>query len=520
MQNSIEKHRKPTPRRRAARQGVVSAGNHRKDRHSADVRETIPARPRAESADTAEAGGLPITRRQLIVGAAGITAAALVGGGAFALASSAGAGSSAEASEGALSFPEEAVFTTEQCEYLDDPKQVLSLRTRASLPFGTTLTSCSDGIAACLMPTKTTDPLLQVGLLHLGSGNLTTALKASVGAEDGFQILDARANEAGLVWLESNMLSGDWRVYSATVNGAEVGEPTLAAEGNSAWTLPALTVSGGYGWWQTSPKEDGSSTSTAASDEETDQPVICRVSFGGAQQDVQTVLVSPGGFACAPAPATSGIVCAQKTSARGKTWQLIYLAEESGQVEDRLTLPSTMKPMDVSYGPNGFGFAFDSIYRSNDGMANLGTYVPAEQVSLTTAAATEDALKGIEESLSSSKDESLTDADKAKAALQGENAVCDLYNAAPWFRFPRTPVSSPAFSGDTVFVKSTNVIAAVNLGARTYTTIPTESATQGYGEYLASSGTVGRIVTFANVDYTPMSGERINECTVRVWEPM
>jgi hypothetical protein len=70
-----------------------------------------------------------------------------------------------------------------------------------------------------------------------------------------------------------------------------------------------------------------------------------------------------------------------------------------------------------------------------------------------------------------------------------------------------------------LFVKSTNVIAAVDLVEQKYVTIPTESATQGYGEYLATSGTSDRIVTFANVDYTPMSGERINECTVRVWEP-
>ncbi len=521
MHDRTEKPTRPTPRKSIAGRSVTPKGIGGAQRSRSASAGRSVARSAAKGDANAEAPVL--TRRQLLVGGAGIAAAALVGAGAYTLTSSAGGASSAEAAEGTLSIPQDAAFTTEQCEYVDDLKGLLTLRTRASLPFGTTLTSCSESVAVCLIPTKSADPLLQVGLLHLGSGNLTTALRAPVGAEEGFQIFDARANGAGLVWLESNVLSGNWRVYSTTLDGAAVGDPVLAAEGDGSWTLPALAVSGGFAWWQTAPKGDDAPPLICGNGEgeEVTQAALCRITFGSTQDSAQAAVTTPGGFACAPTPAPGGVACAQRQSAKGKTWQLIFVSEEDGQITDRLTLPSTMKPMDVSYGPNGFGFSFDALYEFGDGMANLGTYVPAEEISLTTATATADALAALEQQLSSGqKSNGLTDEDRAKAEAQGEDAVCELYSNAPWFRFPRAPITSPAFAGNWLFVKSTNVIAAVDLVERKYVTIPTESATQGYGEYLATSGTSDRIVTFANVDYTPMSGERINECTVRVWEPV
>lgn len=445
------------------------------------------------------------------MGTAGLVAAAAVGGGAFALAS--GGSEEAAASEDTLTVPEENVFTTEQCEYVEDASSFINLRTRGSLPYGTILTACGDSVAACLIPTETANPLVQVGLFHLGSGNLTTALKTAAGADDGFQILDARAHGGGLVWVESNLLTGKWRVYTTTLDGAAVGEPVLAEERDSAWTLPSITVSDGFAWWQTTPQDSADKTLCAA---------LRRVPFGAQASVAETVLEPAGGFACAPAPAGAGVASALCATRKGKTWQLVYVGDESGQVTDSLTMPSTMKPLDVSYGPNGFGFTFDSIYTVGEGISNLGTYTPAEQIPLTVAQAESDALDGLwreaEASAPSNTEPELKETDYAKARAQAEDAVCELYSATEWFRFPRAPVTPPAFTGNWVFVKSTNVVAAVNLDARKYVTITTESATQGYGEYLASTGTGSRVVTFANVDYTPMNGERIHECTVRVWE--
>lgn len=498
MRNSSER---PTPRRRKA---THAANRPARARNSAPASVSAPAQHGAHLPD------VNLTRRQLLVGAAGLAAAAAVGGGAFALTSG---NSEADASQGSLTVPEEDVFTTEACEYVEDAGGLVTMRTRASLPFGTILTACGDSVAACLMPTEDAAPLLQVGLFHLGSGNLTSALKNAAGADDGFQILDARAHGGGLIWLESNLLTGAWRVYTTTLDGAVVGDPALAEERDSAWRLPSLTVSDGCAWWQTEPADASDKTLSAA---------LRRVPFGAGADAAETVLESAGGFGCAPAPAGAGVAACQRTSRTGKTWQLLYLADESGQIEDSLTLPSTMMPQDVSYGPNGFGFTFSSIYQVGDGISNLGTYTPATAVPLTVAQAEEDALAGMQaEAKAAAKDGAdvqLTDDQRASARAQAEDAVCELYSAAEWFRFPRAPVTPPAFAGNWVFVKSTNVVAAVNLDARKYVTITTESATQGYGEYLASMGTGSRVVTFANVDYTPMNGEQIRECTVRVWE--
>lgn len=474
-----------------------------------------PSRP-----SLATSSGPTLTRRQFFAGAVGvIAAAALIGG--VGTAVSAGSGhSQAGAGTGTLSVPENAVFTTENCEYVENTESMLTLRTRASLPYGATLTSCGDSVACCLLPTETANPLLQVGILHLGSGNLTTALKSAVSSDDGFQILDARAHGGGLVWLESNMLTGAWRVYSTTLDGARVGDPVMAAEGDASWTLPALAVSDGFAWWQTSPQD---MTNASSSGQKADPARLMRIAFGGASDTAETALEVSGGFSCVPAPAGAGVTTGIR-AARGSAnpWELAFIADEGG-VADSLALPTPMKPQDVSYGPNGFGFSFDSIYSSGGGIANLGTYVPADPIDVTVSEAQSTAREQkLSELASKSKDGTaeLSASQEEEADAEGKQAVCDRYSAAEWFRFPRSPVTSPAFSGNWVFVKSTNVVAGVDLTSRKYVTIPTESATQGYGEYLATDGTAGRIVTFANVDYTPMGGQQIRECTVRVWEPV
>ena len=66
-------------------------------------------------------------------------------------------------------------------------------------------------------------------------------------------------------------------------------------------------------------------------------------------------------------------------------------------------------------------------------------------------------------------------------------------------------------------MKSTGIVAAIDASGRRYFTIHPEYATQGYGEFLASSGARQRIVTYSNIDYTPLNKSRVFECNVRVW---
>lgn len=73
----------------------------------------------------------------------------------------------------------------------------------------------NDTVAACLNPTEQASPLNTVSLLYLSSGNTATVLDAAQGSEEGFEILDARCSENGLVWTESNPYQSRWRVYTA-----------------------------------------------------------------------------------------------------------------------------------------------------------------------------------------------------------------------------------------------------------------------------------------------------------------
>ena len=299
-------------------------------------------------------------------------------------------------------------------------------------------------------------------MLPLGSGNVMTVLENAVGANDGFQIYDARLNSLGVIWLESDILNGKWRVYTARLSSGAVTSPQIAAEGNADWEMPSIAVSGDFGFWQMMPVKDG-----AASDEDS---LLMRIPLGAPQDQAKVVFESEGRMACSLSATANGIVAAPRANAKGVYYQLTYISAETGQVEDTLILPASMKPTFVSYGETGFSFAFEDIYAYGDGISNLGTYTPAS------------------------------------GDVDGE-----------WLRFGRTPYTVPAWCGGLVFVKSTSVVAAIDPSSRTYYTIQPEHANQGYGEFLASSGSCSRIVTYANIDHTPLNNRRIYECNVRVW---
>ena len=361
-----------------------------------------------------------------------------------------------------LAVAQESVFTTEDCEYIDDLESKLSVTAQMSLPYGTIVWADDPNVACCLLPCETSDPLTQVGMLPLSSGNVKTVLENAIGADDGFQIYDARLNSNGIIWLESDILNGQWRVYTASLSSGTVVSPQIAAEGNADWEMPSLAICANYGFWQMMPVKNGN-----ASDENS---LLMRVPFGSSQDMAKVVLESKGRMACPLSSTGSGVAVAPRADVKGVYYELTYVDAETGQVEDTLTLPASMKPTFVSYGDTGFSFAFEDIYAYGDGISNLGTYIPA---------------------------------------------TGDIDGA--WLRFARTPYTVPAWSGGLIFVKSTGVVAAINATDRTYYTIQPENANQGYGEFLASSGSTQNVVTYSNIDYTPLNKARIRECNVRVW---
>lgn len=449
------------------------------------------------------AAELLLSRRGFLYGAVGVAAAAVVGTAAFA----ATGGFSPKRTTAALSVPSDSVFTTEQCEYIDNTANALSNVTSVTLPYGSMVWASDPSVAACLLPTDEGKPLTNVGIISLGAGSCRTVLKSAVGANDGFEIYDARATSDGLIWTEADILDGSWRVYQAAFSGSELGDPILVHEGGTDWEMPTLAASGEYAFWQVLPQLNGNATKE-------DSLMMC-ISFGAPSSQARTLYASHGRMACSPSPTTTGIACAPRADTDDTRYQLTHIDAATGEVTDALALPASMKPIYVAYGESGFAFSFDGIYNYGDGIANLGTYTPSAAPVYDLSQATTDAQNSLRD-----EDGQLTERAAEEAAGLAAQTVADLYSNAEWFRFPRTPVTPPAWCGNWFIVKSTRAISGVDLANKRYFTVDVENGAPDYGEFLASYGTCKNLVTYTNIDYTPINGDLIKECRVKVWKPV
>ena len=193
--------------------------------------------------------------------------------------------------------------------------------------------------------------------------------------------------------------------------------------------------------------------------------------------DVEVAWTSHGRMASAPYGLEDSLVITPRADTGSVHYQLTHLDAASGDALDTLVLPSSMKPLEAGYGATGFTFAFDGAYQYGDGIADLGTYLPAATV---------------------------TDGG---------------YSAAPWVRFDRSPSAAPAWCGSFFMVKSTSAVCGVDLDAREWFAFDVESGADTYGEYLASTGIRDTVVTFSNIDDKPVNADPRKCCLVRVWTP-
>lgn len=397
----------------------------------------------------------------------GLGALAAVGGGAaFAMTRKQ---EDPDAAISVLEVPEAAVTKTQGLTLVEDTKSLMSLVGDFDLPFGSLVWANDDRLAACLLPTENSTPLTQVALLALDTGLCTIVLPESVGAAEGFQIYDVRATGSGLVWTEADILDNVWRVYTATTDGASIGTPALVDEGDTVdWESPSLAAVGDYAFWQVLPRADGAMR--------TEDSLLKRARMGTAQAEV--VYESHGRMSTPPYSAEDAVIITPRADTGGINYQLTRVDAATGAVTDTLVLPNSMRPLEAAYGPTGFTFSFDAWYTYGDGISGIGTYVP-----------------------------------RALPARED-------YEGADWVCFDRTPTAAPAWCGSYFIVKSTSAVCGVNLTSGDYFAFNVESGSDTYGDYLASSGTHANVVTFSNVDDTPLEGDPIHCCRVRVWAPV
>ena len=420
---------------------------------------------------TPSGGEALLTRRHFLYGALGVgAAAAAIGGASFVIKKQEEANSTVTT----LEVPESAVTSSETSLAIEDASSRMDVVGRFELPYGTLVWANGDDVAACLLPTDEAKPLAQVGLLALGSGTLSTVLERAVGQDAGFEIYDVRASSQGIIWTEADILDGIWRIYTASSDGLSIGEPHLVDEGldttedgQAGWETPTIAAAGGYAFWQVLPKLDGPHS--------TEGSLIKRAAMGSGNAEV--VYTSHGRPSSPPYALANSLVITPRAETAGTYYQLTHLDAASGDILDTMVLPSRMRPLEAGYGEHGFVFSFDAIYNYGGGIANMGTYTPAASV---------------------------TDGN---------------YSNSPWYCFNRTPTAPPAWCGKYFMVKSTLSVCGVDTTTNEYFALSAENGADTYGEYLASTGSNNTVVTFANIDDKPISGDAKKYCLVRVWAP-
>ena len=434
------------------------------------------ARRRASYPDQTPRGAKAPTRRKPRPGSGavmsrraflfGVGALAIVGAGAVVVAQVVQDGDDEEDSGVSyLEVPEDAVTSSNDSTEVEVDDH-MTLLGSYELPYGTLMWNNDDVYAACLLPTETSSPLTQVGLFSLASGTYSVVLEQAVGADEGFEVFDVRATSSGLVWTESDILDGTWRIYTAALSGGVMGAPVLAAEGDTVdWDTPTITAVGAYAFWLVKPKSSG--------DKYSEGSTFMRVGMGGS--DSQVVYHCRGRMATRPYGLADSVVIAPRLDSSTVYYQLTLIDAESCEVLDTMTLPYSMTPLEAGYGKTGFMFSFEDIYSYGDGIANLGTYTPLQ-------------------------------------------AVDDgAYSDAPWFHFYRTPTVAPAWCGSYFMVKSTTKVCGFDFTSGEYFAFDTESGCDDYGEYLATTGIHDQIVTYTNVDDDPIEGDTRQCCVVKVW---
>lgn len=426
----------------------------------------------SHGATTAPASPL-LTRRRFLYGAAGVGAAAAVGVGAFAVASRTAPEEQQEDVRTtvevddvpALSAPESALTTLNDFEALESYEQRVQLVNTFKLDYGTLVWANDDDVAACLLPTEKGSPLSKIGVLYLGSGNLSTVRSKAVGSDERFEIYDVRATSQGIIWTEANVLDGKWRIYAAQLSDGSAGKAKLLEEGDSTYDTPMLAVCGSHAFWQVCPKAPNDTGLTSR---------LMRATFGSG--DADCVFESARRMGTPPYSGDGAIVIAPRVDRASVYYQLTRIDAESGKVTDRLTLPQSMAPLEAGFGQTGFMFSLPDIYDNGTAISNLGTYTPRQ-------------------------------------APEGS------YDDARWFGFARTPSAAPAWCDDLLIVKSSYSVCGVDLKAGNYFAIDVDDGADTYGEYLASTGAHSTFVTYANIDHDPVNAKSVHACRVKVWQP-
>ena len=217
-----------------------------------------------QAVGTAAAGDArAITRRSFVGGSArllGLSAAALAGVGGVTLA---GCSSEEEEEVQVLEVAEGDVVTLDSFKEYTSAYRHYTVDELATLNAGTLLHGSGDDVCAAICQGEDANPLNELALLGLTTGTLSTVRSQAVGHDEGFEFLSASASSDMLVWVESNYLTSEWRVYCASVKEStlSIGDVVQLDEGDVEYDAPEVAAVDSTVYWVVQPAEDGSKTS-------------------------------------------------------------------------------------------------------------------------------------------------------------------------------------------------------------------------------------------------------------------
>lgn len=419
--------------------------------------DTSQRRDTSDSALPEVVAGL-VSRREFLYGALG-AGVLVVGGGAFAVsrgcskddeaspqeaAASEGAGD--DASVSTLDVSDDQVESAADFE-VGSVDEYLSLSATYDLPMGCLLYMDTDDFSVVLVPGEAGESLVKLGFFDVDTGALSYTLEKAIGEDEGFTIYDARANDQIVVWVESNFLTEDWRVYLASVqDSSRIGDAVLVDQGNADYDPPLLCVCGDKAVWTVLPYESGSA-STEDSFAKT----------ATVQDTTPQILYTSHGRMITNPQATENIVTiVPRVDTDSVYYQLTALDGDTLKTIAVDILPQAMKVSDAIYLSGEFAFGIESSYSYGGGISRFGTYREFEEGS--------------------------------------------------YLRFNKTPADTPALCGSCLMVKSTKSIVGIDMERRRQFSIDTLEGCVDYGDYLASTGVCQKVVIFTTVAATDGSG--------------
>lgn len=480
--------------------GHVNMNRTRLDKNNKKSRPTVSSKKRASSGQVAKIppavktsntkksknSGFNISRRAVILGACG---AGAVAAGGFGIKFAADNASKKSSGDKVLEVDAGKVLKSDDLE--ETPTDDLyKLDHSIDLPEGSLAWANNSSWIACLIPTGKSKSLNTVELIDINSGERNVVIKEPVNMSKGFEIYDVRANDTGIVWTEVNILDNKWYVYASKLTSLSSLSPQIIDKGNELFDVPFVEVTDNKVVWSIMPKVGEKYTnakslirgiSFSSLTSITENEYIEKVNSEDEVNNSKNVLISSPGRMQTPIYSCGKKFVVTPRADRPAVFYQLTCVDEEGKVLDSATLPQNMKPLEAGYGNNGFHLSFDAIYNYGGGIANLGTYTPTELPSQLTT---------------------------------------EGYSAANWFNFARTPSAPPCWCGNRFIVKSLSSVCCVDIAQKKYCVLDRPNASDDFGDYLASTGTVKSIVTYAKINDTKITGDKTKQTTLRIWKPI